>query len=480
MGYNARARMTNFARFPFVGLSFLALVTLVLACSSGGGKPAGNDGGCPTGSETCACYANATCNQGLTCASEICVNLGAGGSGGAGAQAGAGGSAAGAGGGGATGSGDSGGHGGSSGTGGATGSGGAGGSAGGNAGAGAGGSAGGSAGTGAGGAGGGAGGTGAGGSAGTGGTAAGGSGAGGGGAGGAAVNNGHTFNFAPSIASRGSTLLDVFGVGSDFHGYVRSWNGTSWGSWTSADGGSGVFTSRFDAASWGPTRLDLFALGSTSDVFHSDSTSGTAISPAWEDLSPGMPFTQGVGATSPGTNLLWVFSTGTNISLWGRYYNGTAWGTWTNLGGGLLGFPDATSSGGNVWVVTRGAGNQLWTIKLASGATTWGSFVQLPSLSGGAGFAYPACIAARSATALDVYAVGGSNNDLWHNSSADGGATWQLPTWENWGGGPFTSAPDCIARSASQIDIVALKADGHVWHEGWAGSVSAWDDLGVY
>jgi sulfatase modifying factor 1 len=31
---------------------------------------------CPTGSETCACYPNDTCNAGLTCASHLCVRLG--------------------------------------------------------------------------------------------------------------------------------------------------------------------------------------------------------------------------------------------------------------------------------------------------------------------------------------------------------------------------------------------------------------------
>ena len=38
---------------------------------------------CPTGSETCTCYPNDTCNAGLTCASQLCVRLGGtGGSGG--------------------------------------------------------------------------------------------------------------------------------------------------------------------------------------------------------------------------------------------------------------------------------------------------------------------------------------------------------------------------------------------------------------
>lgn len=81
----------------------LILVTLALACSSGAGKATGNDGGCPIGSETCACYGNGTCNQGLTCASTVCVNLGTAGSGGAGGNPGSGGSAPGAGGGGSSG-----------------------------------------------------------------------------------------------------------------------------------------------------------------------------------------------------------------------------------------------------------------------------------------------------------------------------------------------------------------------------------------
>jgi len=39
---------------------------------------------CPAGAETCSCYPNGTCDPGLTCASHLCVNVGAGGTGGAG------------------------------------------------------------------------------------------------------------------------------------------------------------------------------------------------------------------------------------------------------------------------------------------------------------------------------------------------------------------------------------------------------------
>jgi hypothetical protein len=42
------------------------------------GQPA--DAACPTGGERCDCFPNSTCDVGLTCASEICVRVGTGGS----------------------------------------------------------------------------------------------------------------------------------------------------------------------------------------------------------------------------------------------------------------------------------------------------------------------------------------------------------------------------------------------------------------
>ena len=49
------------------------------------------DGGCPAGSETCACYGNGTCNGGLLCLSNLCVRPLTGGAVGAGGTLGAGG-----------------------------------------------------------------------------------------------------------------------------------------------------------------------------------------------------------------------------------------------------------------------------------------------------------------------------------------------------------------------------------------------------
>jgi hypothetical protein len=62
-----------------------AAAALLVGCGSSGSstKPPP----CPAGSETCACYGNQTCNPGLVCFSELCVNP-ATGNGGAGGAAG--------------------------------------------------------------------------------------------------------------------------------------------------------------------------------------------------------------------------------------------------------------------------------------------------------------------------------------------------------------------------------------------------------
>jgi hypothetical protein len=82
-----------------IGVLLSGLVAVLAAVSCGGG---GEGGSCPTGFETCACYGNATCESGLTCASNVCVNLsgrgGTTGGGIGGIAAGTGGAAAGMGG----------------------------------------------------------------------------------------------------------------------------------------------------------------------------------------------------------------------------------------------------------------------------------------------------------------------------------------------------------------------------------------------
>jgi hypothetical protein len=51
--------------------------------ASGGAEANGTGGaGCPDGTERCPCHANGICNEGLVCASDVCVDLSSGGVGG--------------------------------------------------------------------------------------------------------------------------------------------------------------------------------------------------------------------------------------------------------------------------------------------------------------------------------------------------------------------------------------------------------------
>jgi hypothetical protein len=61
---------------------------LLVACGSGSSNK--SPPACPAGAETCACYGNGTCNTGLVCFSDLCVNP-ATGNGGAGGTLGSGG-----------------------------------------------------------------------------------------------------------------------------------------------------------------------------------------------------------------------------------------------------------------------------------------------------------------------------------------------------------------------------------------------------
>ena len=63
----------------------IAVATALAPAACGGSSPAS----CAQGTERCPCYGNSTCNPGLTCASNTCVNLG--GAGGATGSAGMGG-----------------------------------------------------------------------------------------------------------------------------------------------------------------------------------------------------------------------------------------------------------------------------------------------------------------------------------------------------------------------------------------------------
>lgn len=302
---------------------------------------------------------------------------------------------------------------------------------------------------------------------------------------------GRAFMCGPAIASGAAGEIDVFAVGAD--GKVR-WRqyAAGWSSWQLVSG-SETITSDIDVSEVGFSVFDLLGLGAAGNVVHQHWTSAGWLA-AWENFSAGEPTVTpalyGVATTLTGNTQssnvsAWAFTTGSNGALLTRNANSSrVWSAWTGLQGSLSSAPDAVSRVGVTWVVARGASPADIVINKNAtnldGPGQWSGFTALPRLPGNASFTHGPCITAGTDSRLDVFVPGGGTT-LWHNTSTNGGANWNLPLWEDLGGGPtIVSAPDCVAPDSNTLDVVVVGADGHVWRRAFAGAPSTWEDLGVY
>jgi len=321
---------------------------------------------------------------------------------------------------------------------------------------------------------------------GSGGAAGAGGGTGGAGSGGAV--GAHAFMYGPSLSSCCAESLDVFAVGADGKVRHKQLVVDTWSSWLLVDSASQVITSDIDASQVNFARYDLFGLGTSGNVVHANYSSG-AWAATWEDFSFGetavTPALYGVTTSLVSQLQGWLFTVGSDAKLWERSWNSVVWGPWLHVGGTLSSAPDVVSRPSFSWVVARGIPSTEIVINKNSGngdsISNWSGFTNLPPLASGAAFSYGPCITAWSDTRLDVFAPGGDPKSLWHNTSTDGGTSWTLSKWEDFGGGPaLASSPDCVAWGNGRIDIAAVGADGHVWHRGYEGTLIPWEDLGVY
>jgi hypothetical protein len=236
-----------------------------------------------------------------------------------------------------------------------------------------------------------------------------------------------------------------------------------------------------DATSWNGSRIDLFALGDTSQFVQATFAGSWG---NWMDLASSEQSYVGPSVSSPSDGRLWLFATSQDNKLLASNFNiasAGAWSPWTNLGGETGYSPDATSRPNVTWVAVINATTNLIQVSKLSG-TTWSPFVELPNLPSAVGripFSSAPCITSWSDTRVDVFARGGLDNNVWHNYSTDGGATWQLPDWEGLGGN-LTSDPDCVAWASGRLDVVIRGGNDEIQHRGYDGTWAAWEDLGTY
>ncbi len=243
-------------------------------------------------------------------------------------------------------------------------------------------------------------------------------------------------------------------------------------------------------ASWAENRLDCFAGGSNSHIWHKWQDGGSWS--GWEDLSaPPVPLvnttTGGVmsaavvgGAHGPihpipttyriasapaavswGPNRIDTFVRGMDRALWHKWWDGSAWSSWESLGGSLGSAPAVASwQEGRLDVFVRGPSDHMWH-KAWQGS--WSEWEDL----GGVLTSAPAAVS-WAENRIDTF-VRGTNNHMWHKWW-DGGA------WSNWEdlGGTLASAPAVSSRCEGELDCFVRGSDSFMWYKGW--NSSGWSD----
>ena len=264
----------------------------------------------------------------------------------------------------------------------------------------------------------------------------------------------------PKVVARGPDRLDAFAAGTDSALWHRGWDGSVWSEWESL---GGTIVSVPEVVSWDTGRLDVFALGTDHALWHRW-WDGSAWG-GWESL--GGVLTSPVTAVSRGPGRLDVFGLSEDHALWHRWWDGSAWGGWDSLGGLLTSPPKAVAWGpGRLDVFGLGQDHALWH-RWWDGAE-WASWESL-----GGTLISPPEVVSWDEGRLDIFGTG-TDSALWHR-------WWDGAAWGGWEslGGVLQSPPRAAAWSPGRLDVFVLGADSTLWHRwrdsaGWGG----WQSLG--
>jgi hypothetical protein len=255
----------------------------------------------------------------------------------------------------------------------------------------------------------------------------------------------------PGASSWASNRVDVFARGQDSALWHRFFDGMTWSGWEYL---GGIITSDPAAVSWGVNRIDVMARGQDNALWHR-SYDGTGWS-GWEYL--GGLLSSGPRVSSWGSGRLDVFISGQDRQLWHRSFSNSGWSGWEPLGGIIISDPAAVSWGVNrIDVLARGQDNALW--HKSFDGTTWSGW----DTQGGIITFSPAA-ASWGTGRIDVLAIGG-DRQLWRK-------TFRAGSWSGWQpfGGILTAAPAAVARSVGVIDVFGRGQDSALWHRIVSGS----------
>ena len=159
-------------------------------------------------------------------------------------------------------------------------------------------------------------------------------------------------------------------------------------------------------------------------------------------------------AVSWGPNRLDVFAMGTDSALWHRWWDGQAWGGWESLGGTIIDDPVVTSWNRNrLDVFARGTDNACWH-RWWDGAH-WGGWESL------GGICESLTATSWAPNRIDLFTVG-TDSAVWHQA-------WDGAHWSGWDrrGGTVVSPVSATTWSANRIDAFAVGTDSGMYHLWW-------------
>lgn len=247
--------------------------------------------------------------------------------------------------------------------------------------------------------------------------------------------------------------------------------------------------------------VGVFVIGPNGAIFHKALEDGQW-SPSWFSLgSPpsGNTYFGSVDAVSWGTNRIDVFGMDYNNIIWHKAWNGTSWGSWANLGGGIC-CSGGTEFSGGIQAVSMGSGRiDLFTSRMGtciaynncSGQPFKHKWLQngtwKPSQTGwevlDSSMFGEVQVFSPSANRIQIFSIENSETGpgpfyrkRWN------GLQW-VPGTDQWTplNGSGHSVPFGVAWNSTRLDVFARGGDYAIWHNSssdsgvnWAG----WSTLG--
>ncbi|MEU4392950.1 M43 family zinc metalloprotease [Kribbella sp. NPDC023855] len=231
-----------------------------------------------------------------------------------------------------------------------------------------------------------------------------------------------------------------------------------------SDAGTALPTPAGPVVSWDENRVDAFVLGTDRAMYHKwwDGT----VWNGYENLG-------GVGMSAPevaswGPNRLDAFVLGTDHGLYHKWWDGTAWNGYEALGGICMSPPRAAAWAENrldVFVLgtDRALYHKWWD------GTAWNGFEYLGGIC-----MSPPEVVAWGPDRLDVFVLG-TDNAVYHK-------WWDGTAWNDFEylGGVCASPPTAVAWGPNRLDLFVIGTDSalyHKWYDGTSWSAD-WENLG--